>query len=129
MHKEFNPIFSHDDEHVISHKKNSNELDHWMAHLLFIVKEMNYLKKLSEKELTGKEYYFLKLELERKKIENNKLITTLEKYIKSRSILNECDDMECDRLFIYEHEIYRKKYDRFISTYRTTKEMLFNLLT
>ena len=128
MNDKSQAIFLHDDEHNISHKRNTNELEHWVSHLIFIQKEINYLHKLC-KAYKGKEYYFLTIELDRKKIQNKQLILTLNKYSKSRDLLNECDDMECDRLFIHHHEIYRSKYFRFISEYREVKEKLFHLIT
>jgi hypothetical protein len=129
MNSESKSIFLHDDEHLVSHKRNNKELENWITHLLFIEKEIRYLKKLCKKNHIEKDYYSLKLELERKELENNKLVSTLKKYNNNLSMWNECDDIACDRLFILEHELYRAKYDRFTATYRNKKELLFNLIT
>ncbi|MDR6300979.1 hypothetical protein [Mesonia maritima] len=128
MNNKSQAIFFHDDEHNISHKRNTYELEHWISHLIFIAKEIDYLHKMCKTD-KGKECYFLKIELDRNKNKNKQLISRLEKYGKSRDILNECEDMECDRLFIHHHEIYRSKYYRFIAEYRAIKEKLFNLIT
>ncbi len=128
MNDKSQAIFLHDDEHNISHKRNTKELEHWIGHLIFIMKEIDYLHKLC-KVNKGKESYLLKIELDRRKRQNKQLISTLEKYSKSRDLLHECDDMECDRLFIHHHEIYRSKYYQFIAEYREVKQKLFNLIT
>ncbi|MDR6302264.1 hypothetical protein [Mesonia maritima] len=128
MNDKSQAIFLHEDEHSISHKRNTKELEHWISHLIFIAKEIDYLHKLCKAD-KRKECYFLEIELDRKKNRNKQLLSTLVKYSKSRDLLNECDDMQCDRLFIHHHEIYRSKYFRFISEYRAVKEKLFNLIT
>ncbi|MEO2060505.1 MAG: hypothetical protein ABGW76_10545 [Mesonia sp.] len=129
MNGKLKSILLHDNEHLVSHKRNNKELENWITHLLFIEKEIRYLKKLCKKNHIEKDYYSFKLELERKELENNKLVSTLKKYNNNLSMWNECEDIACDRLFILEHELYRAKYDRFTATYRNKKELLFNLIT
>lgn len=122
-------IFIHDDEQSISHKSNAHELANWITHLQFIHHEIEVLKKLCKKNEIAKEYYSLKLELNKKIAENQQLYKSLAQYRKGRQLINECEDIHCDWLFIQDHEAYRNHYNLFIIAYRNVKNKIFNLIT
>lgn len=122
------PIFFHDEEHYIAHKGNAKELEIWFEHLLYIHKEIKFLEELCQRFISLAHANSLKIELNRRLVENEKILRKLEKYNQSRSKIKECEDMECDRLFIYEHENCRISYQRYVRLYRKVKEGIFNLI-
>lgn len=120
-------IFNHDSDLDVTHKINSMELDNWINHLKYVSKELLNLVNLCEEGLS------IKLDdddvLERflkKKKENETLLNALQKYSISRSGIAECEDTQCDIVFITEHETYRRSYLYHLDKYRRLKDDFFN---
>jgi len=121
-------IFLHDEEHIISYKRNAKELNIWIEHLDYIDNEIDYLQKLSEQKNPNPEKAYLINKLEKKRAENESILKEIIKYSENHYLINECDDIECDYLFIHKHESYRERYDHFVKSYRTIKNEVFHLM-
>lgn len=120
-------IFNHDSDLDVTHKINSMELDNWINHLKYVSKELVNLVNLCEEGLS------IKLEddnvlkrFQKKKKENETLLNALQKYSASRSGIAECEDTQCDIVFITEHETYRRSYLYHLDKYRRLKDEFFN---
>jgi hypothetical protein len=122
-------IFSHDSDVDISHKINTMELDNWINHLKYIKKEIVNLINIYREKLSVKIYNDSVLErLLKKEVENDTLLNALSKYAMVRSNLKECEDIECDMVYITEHESYRRTYLYHIDKYRKLKDDFYNIV-
>ncbi|MBR9846771.1 MAG: hypothetical protein GYB35_12020 [Algicola sp.] len=122
-----NEIFDHDTGVDITHKINTMELDNWINHLKYINKELVNLIVICTKELNDKlgDNNVVK-RFEKKQNENDILLNALLKYHNSRSNITECEDTECDMVYITEHESYRRSYLYHLDKYRRLKDEFFN---
>lgn len=120
-------IFHHDGNVDITHKINTMELDNWINHLEYINKELINLISICTKDFKNKlndesvQERFIK-----KKIENETLLKALQKYRNSRAHIVECEDTQCDMVYITEHESYRRSYLYHLDKYRRLKDEFFN---
>ena len=122
-----NEIFNHDSDVDIAHKINTMELDNWINHLKYIKKELVNLIGICNKELNDKLGDDSVVErFEKKQNENDILLNALLKYHNSRSNIIECEDTECDMVYIIEHESYRRSYLYHLDKYRRLKDEFFN---
>jgi len=119
-------IYNHDTDIDVTHKINSIELDNWINHLKYISKELINLVSLCEEGLSIKleDNSVLKRFL-KKKEENETLLNALQKYSISRSGIAECEDTQCDIVYISEHETYRRSYLYHLDKYRRLKDEFF----
>lgn len=122
-----NEIYDHDTDVDITHKINTMELDNWINHLKYIKKELINLIGICNKELNDKLGDDSVVErFEKKQNENDILLNALLKYHNSRSNIIECEDTECDMVYITEHESYRRSYLYHLDKYRRLKDEFFN---
>jgi hypothetical protein len=127
MTTENNEIFHHDTDIDVTHKINSVELNNWMSHLKYIKKELVNLIGLCTNELNGKlNDADVRERFNKKKNENEILLDALVKYANSRIDIAECEDTQCDMVYIKEHESYRRSYLYHLDKYRRLKDEFFN---
>lgn len=122
-----NKIFDHDTDVDITHKINTIELDNWINHLKYIKKELVNLIAIYNKELNDKlDGDGVVERFEKKQNENNILLNALMEYHNTRANIIECEDTECDMVYITEHESYRRSYLYHLDKYRRLKDEFFN---
>lgn len=117
----------YDDSDVdLTHKINTIELDNWINHLKYIKKELINLVNLysTESSLKLKDDSVLK-RLQKKEEENETLLNALKRYVVSRTHIIECEDTQCDMVYITEHESYRRSYLYHLDKYRRLKNGFF----
>lgn len=120
-------IYEHDNDVEVTHKTNTIELNNWIDHLKYINKEVNNL--LSMGDLNTKQVDNTILDqFRKKKHENETLLNALIKYSNSRVDIAECEDLNCDMVFIKEHEVYRRNYLYHLEKYRRLKDEFFALI-
>ena len=113
MTTENNEIFHHDTDIDVTHKINSVELNNWMSHLKYIKKELVNLIGLCTNELNGKLNDADVIErFNKKKNENEILLDALVKYANSRIDIAECEDTQCDMVYIKD-EFFNKAQGKF----------------
>lgn len=111
----------------VTHKINTIELDKWINHLEYIKKEIVNLINLCNTEWSKKqENDSVLLHLQKKEVENETLLNALRKYVISRTHLVECEDTQCDMVYIKEHESYRRSYLYHLDKYRKLRNEFFN---
>ena len=120
-------IFDHDTNVDVTHKINTMELDNWINHLKYIKKELSNLINICKNELKDKlDDKSVVDRFEKKEIENETLLNALNTYSKSRLNIIECEDTQCDMIYITEHESYRRSYLYHLDKYRRLKDEFFN---
>ena len=120
-------IFDHDTNVDVTHKINTMELDNWINHLKYIKKELSNLINICQNELKDKlDDKSVANKFEKKEIENETLLNALNTYSKSRLNIIECEDTQCDMIYITEHESYRRSYLYHLDKYRRLKDEFFN---
>ena len=120
-------IYEHDNDVEVTHKINTIELDNWINHLKYIKKELNNLIGICNTELNSKlDDNNVVQRFEKKQNENDTLLNALLKYDSSRSHIIECEDTDCDMVYITEHESYRRSYLYHLDKYRRLKDEFFN---
>lgn len=120
-------IFHHDSDLDVTHKINTMELSNWLNHLVYIKKELINLINICTDDLNKKLGDDSVVErFQKKKVENEILLEALNKYSNSRSQIVECEDTDCDMVYITEHESYRRSYLYHIDKYRRLKDEFFN---
>lgn len=120
-------IFDHDTNLDVTHKINTMELDNWINHLKYIKKELSNLINICQNELKDKlDDNSVANKFEKKEIENETLLNALNTYSKSRLNIIECEDTQCDMIYITEHESYRRSYLYHLDKYRRLKDEFFN---
>ncbi|WP_028283014.1 hypothetical protein [Olleya marilimosa] len=120
-------IFDHDTNVDVTHKINTMELDNWINHLKYIKKELSNLINICQNELKDKlDDKSVVDRFEKKEIENETLLNALNTYSKSRLNIIECEDTQCDMIYITEHESYRRSYLYHLDKYRRLKDEFFN---
>lgn len=122
-------IYNHDNEVDIAHKINTMELDNWINHLKYIEKELRNLINLSDQELYAKiDNENILNRFQKKEVENNTLLSVLYKYRSTREKIVECEDTDCDMVFISEHENLRRSYVYHLEKYRRIKDLFYGEL-
>lgn len=120
-------IFNHDTDVDLTHKINTMELENWINHLKYIKKELVNLIGVCDKELNSKLKDNSVIErFQKKENENEALLSALLKYSNSRVDIVECEDTQCDMVYITEHESYRRSYLYHLDKYRRLKDEFFN---
>lgn len=121
-------IYNHDTDVDLTHKINTMELDNWINHLKYIKKELVNLIGVCNKDLNEKlEDNNSVIEcFQKKEKENETLLSALLRYANSRSDIAECEDTQCDMIYITEHESYRRSYLYHLDKYRRLKDEFFN---
>ncbi len=120
-------IFNHDTNIDVTHKINTMELDNWINHLKYIKKELSNLINMCKNDLNDKfEDKSVVERFEKKEIENETFLNALNAYSKSRQNIIECEDTQCDMVYITEHESYRRSYLYHLDKYRRLKDEFFN---
>lgn len=111
----------------VTHKINTMELENWINHLKFIKKELNNLLSICNKDLKNNlDDQEIVERLEKKQIENETLLKALFKYSNARMDIAECEDTQCDMVYITEHESYRRSYLYHLDKYKRLKDTFFN---
>jgi hypothetical protein len=128
MKSQISDIFAHDSELDVAHKINNIELDNWISHLNYVKSELNNLlvfyNSHETEQVDSKESLEQRFEIRR--ADNNVLLKSFMNYKNKREQLAECEDIECDMVFIKEHESYRRMYLFHIDKYRKLKDQFFN---
>ncbi|WP_299246972.1 hypothetical protein [uncultured Lacinutrix sp.] len=120
-------IFNHDTNVDVTHKVNTMELDNWINHLKYIKKELTNLINVCKNELNDKlDDNSVVVRFEKKQVENEILFNALNKYSNSRLNIVECEDTDCDMVYITEHESYRRSYLYHLDKYRRLKDEFFS---
>ena len=119
-------IFNHDTDVDLTHKINTMELDNWINHLQYMQKELINLIGICDKELNEKlENDSVLKRFQKKEKENETLLSALLRYANSRAHIAECEDTQCDMVYITEHESYRRSYLYHLDKYRRLKDEFF----
>lgn len=123
-------IYSHDNEVEVAHKINTMELHNWINHLTYVKKEINNLigfyKGQSDQKKPEKERLINRFEII--KIDNEVILSELQKLNNNKGTIPECEDTHCDMSFIQEHEKCRRMFLFHIDKYRKLKDSFFNEL-
>lgn len=120
-------IYNHDTDVAVTHKINTIELDNWINHLKYIKKELTNLIGLCGVDLNSKlKDDSILRKFQKKEAETELLLKTLLKYLNSRRDIVECEDTQCDLIFITEHETYRRSYLYHLDKYRRLKDDFFS---
>jgi hypothetical protein len=120
-------IFDHDTSIDVTHKINTMELDNWMSHLKYIKKELSSIISICNNDLKNNlSAHDIVDRFEKKQTENETLLNALLKYANSRMDIAECEDTQCDMIYITEHECYRRSYLYHLDKYRRLKDVFFN---
>ncbi len=120
-------IFEHDSDVDVTHKINTIELDNWINHLQYVKKELKNLIGLCGKELNQRvEVKTMLQQFQKKDVENDTMLSALQKYMNSRAHIIECEDTQCDMAYITEHESYRRSYLYHLDKYRRLKDEFFS---
>ncbi|MBZ0327119.1 MAG: hypothetical protein K8F54_05900 [Altibacter sp.] len=120
-------IYQHDTDVDVTHKINSIELDNWINHLKYIKKELNNLIGLCGEDLNQKlDDESVLQKFKKKGVENDALLNVLHKYMSARRDIIECEDTQCDMVYITEHESYRRNYLYHLDKYRRLKDEFFS---
>ncbi|WP_179344999.1 hypothetical protein [Winogradskyella ursingii] len=120
-------IFNHDTSIDVTHKINTMELDNWINHLKYVKKELTNLISTCNKDLKNNlADHDIVERFEKKQIENETLLMALLKYSNSRTDIAECEDTQCDMIYIREHETYRRSYLYHLDKYRRLKNVFFD---
>ncbi|MBP8791884.1 MAG: hypothetical protein KBH29_01750 [Lutibacter sp.] len=120
-------MYHHDTDVDETLKMNTIKLVNWIDHLKYIKKELNNLISIYREDLSYKLYDENVLQkLQKKEIENNNLLNALRKYMSLREVIAECEDIQCDMIFIKEQEIYRRCYLYHLDKYRRLKVNFLN---
>ncbi|WP_341214716.1 hypothetical protein [uncultured Wocania sp.] len=127
MQNQNTQIFFNDSDVDVTHKINTIELDNWMSHLKYIKKEITNLLNLCNTNLSLKlKEDNVQKSLQIKEVENEALLAALNRHAISRTDIIECEDTQCDMVYITEHEGYRRIYLQHIEAYRKLKNEFFN---
>lgn len=119
-------VFDHDTDVDITHKNNSTELENWINHLRYIKKELVNLVNLCSVDLNvSKDENDVLKRLQKKEDENENLLNAMLSYSTSRTNIIECEDTQCDMVYIAEHETYRRSYLYHVDKYRRLKDEFF----
>ncbi len=120
-------IYNHDTDVDVTHKINTIELHNWINHLKYIKKELNNLIGLCSSGLNQRlEEQGVLQKFQKKEIENDTLLSALQKYMNTRNEIIECEDTQCDMAYITEHESYRRSYLYHLDKYRRLKDEFFS---
>ena len=120
-------IYNHDTDVDVTHKINTIELHNWINHLKYIKKELNNLIGLCSSGLNKRlEEQGVLQKFQKKEIENDTLLSALQKYMNTRNEIIECEDTQCDMAYITEHESYRRSYLYHLDKYRRLKDEFFS---
>lgn len=120
-------IYDHDNDVDVTHKINRIELDNWINHLKYIRKELVNLIKLCSEDLNKEiDSGSVFVRFQKKDIENENLLNALTNYAISRTNISECEDTQCDMVYITEHESYRRSYLYHLDKYRRLKDDFFD---
>jgi hypothetical protein len=121
-------IFQHDNKLDVAHKINNIELENWISHLKYMKSELKNLlvfySTYENDSAISKEQLMQRFEIRR--VDNKVLLSTLLDYKNKRVQLAECEDMQCDMVFIKEHESFRRMYLYHVDKYRKLKSQFFN---
>ncbi|MDD7886775.1 hypothetical protein [Flavivirga sp. 57AJ16] len=120
-------ILNHDNDVDILHKYNSIELKGWVNQLQYIDKEVDKLLNLYAQSIQNEEIPESVLTLFSKRKEANKqLYNTVLKYANTYNKVVECDDIQCDIVFLGEYERLRKSYQYHLDKYQRLKDNLYD---
>lgn len=109
----------------ITHKKNTLELNNWIHNLKSIKKELINLANICNKNLTDKQNYdIIHKRFKKKEKENEALLKVLQNYAVARTNIAECEDIQCDMVYITEHKSYKQNYLYHLDKYKKFKNYL-----
>ncbi len=119
-------VYEHDSDLEVVHKYNSIELKGWINQLLYIDTEVDNLLKLYQKTTNNSiipdeiQKHFSK-----RKMQNNQLYDTILSYSKTYMNVVECNDIQCDMVYLNEYERLRRSYQYHLNRYQKLKDDLY----
>lgn len=119
-------IYDHDSELDMLHKNNLMELENWLHHLASLQTDIAHMLKILGNKYTKTTLLYQKLL--GKKRENTAQLDIYFKYINQLKGSVECEDLQCDRYYVTQHEEFRRHYRYNLEKYFKVKEEFFNLI-
>ncbi|AXP79355.1 hypothetical protein CJ739_255 [Mariniflexile rhizosphaerae] len=109
------------------HKYNFIELKSWVNQLQYIDSEVDKLLNLYEQSIYIDEIPKRTLMLfSKRKATNKQLLDTVLTYSTTYKKVLECDDLQCDMVFLDEYERLRKSYQYHLGKYQKLKDSLYD---
>jgi len=120
-------IFDHDTDVDVAHKNNTLELAHWINHLKKVKNELYALANLctADADINATSVDVLDC-LQKMQEDNDNLLNALHRYSASRAHIRECEDTECDMVYIAEHDTYTKSFEYHTDEFKRLKDTYFN---
>lgn len=120
-------VLNHDSDVDILHKYNFIELKGWVNQLQYIDNEVDKLLHLYAKSISNNEVpkSILALFSKRKKA-NRQLLDTILAYGTTYKKVSECDDIQCDMMYLRKYEQLRKSFLYHIEKYQKLKNTLYD---
>lgn len=121
-------IQNHDSDVDVLHKYNFIELKGWVNQLQYIDSEVDKLLNLYAQSVHTEELPERVLLLFSKRKEaNRQLLETVLSYSTTYKKVMDCDDLECDMVFLDEYERLRKTYQYHLGKYQRLKDSLYDM--
>ncbi|GGG87858.1 hypothetical protein GCM10011416_00080 [Polaribacter pacificus] len=117
--------YEHDSEIVIIQKRSFKELDIWISDINFSIEECDYLAKIASNKLKDSALRDEFLDMIHQSMD---LLSNLQSFRNATENLSECTDLECDLVFLNEHEEIRLLYLNHLKKYRSLKKKAFTVL-
>lgn len=120
-------IENHDSDIDVLHKYNVIELKGWINQLQYIDSEIDKLLKLYAQSIQDNEIPKNILTLFSKRKEANKqLLETVLSYCNTYKNVTECDDIQCDMVYLRKYEQLRKSFQYHLEKYQRLKNTLYD---
>lgn len=120
-------IYNHDSDVDVLHKYNFIELKGWANQLQYIDSEVDKLLNLYAQSIYDNEIPKNILSLFSKRKEANKqLLETVLSYGNTYTNVTECDDIQCDMVYLREYEQLRKSFQYHLEKYQKLKNTLYD---
>lgn len=112
-----------DDEVVKRHMHR--ELQTWISHLEAMNKEADQLAEIINRKVGDKQLRDAVLD------EINENIHLINEFYTYKNLLHnvrECDEMDCDHFYMYQHDQVFEKYEECVAQYRSVKDKVYQKL-
>lgn len=115
----------HETDDEVLKRHMHRELQTWISHLEAVNVEAEKLAQVASTIIVDKELHNYILD------GTNEVITLLNEFYTYRNSLNnvrECDEMDCDQFYRYQHDQVFEKYMDCVADYRKTKDEVYQKL-
>lgn len=120
-------IENHDSDVDVLHKYNVIELKGWINQLQYIDSEIDKLLKLYAQSIHNNEIPKNILTLfSKRKDANKQLLETVLSYCNTYKNVTECDDIQCDMVYLRKYEQLRKSFQYHLEKYQRLKNTLYD---